>query len=159
MRRKDREMDRDFALAVADKCEWATVSVITPEGEPYGVPVSVARDGDCLYFHTAQEGRKVDAFKADPRVWVVCVGDVERAEKAFTTGFESAMFEGECREVEDGDEKVRALRLLCEKYTPNNMSNFDAAVAGSLARTGVFKIRILSASGKAKVLKPHQRAD
>ena len=39
MRRTDRERDADFALAVADKCEWATVSVVTPEGEPYGVPV------------------------------------------------------------------------------------------------------------------------
>lgn len=159
MRRRDRERDRDFALAVADKCEWATVSVVTPSGEPYGVPVSVVRDGDELYFHTAQEGKKIDALRSDPRVWVVCVGDVERAEKAFTTGFESAMFEGECREVEDEAEKVRALRLLCEKYTPDNMRNFDAAVAASLARTGVYRISILSASGKAKVLKSHQKAD
>lgn len=159
MRRKDRERDAEFALAVADKCEWAVVSVITPEGEPYGVPVSVVRDGDSLYFHTAKEGRKIDALKACPRVWVSCVGDVERAEKAFTTGFESAMFEGDCREVTDDDEKVRALRLLCEKYTPRNMHEFDAAIAASLARTGVYRINILSASGKAKVLKPQYKAD
>lgn len=159
MRRKDREKDRGFALAVADKCEWAVVSVVTPAGEPYGVPVSVVRDGEGLYFHTAKEGKKIDALKADPRVWVTCVGDVERAAKAFTTGFESAMFEGECREVTDRDEKVRALRLLCEKYTPGNMGNFDAAMTASLERTGVYRIAILSASGKAKVLKPQQKAD
>ena len=34
MRRKDREMSREFALAVMDKCEWTVVSFVTPEGEP-----------------------------------------------------------------------------------------------------------------------------
>ena len=153
MRRKDRERDGDFALSIADKCEWAVVTVVTPEGEPYGVPVSVVRDGDNLYFHTAKEGKKIDALQADPRVWVVCVGDVERAVYSFTTGYESAMFGGECREVTDENEKVRALRLLCEKYTPQNMNNFDSAVEASLPRTGVYRIKLLSSSGKAKVLK------
>lgn len=159
MRRKDRERDADFALAVADKCEWAVISTVTPEGQPYGVPVSVVREGGFLFFHTAKEGRKIDVLKANPHVWVTCVGDVERAISAFTTGYESAMFEGECTEVTEDREKVRALRLLCEKYTPDNMSVFDDAVAASLARTGVYRIKILSASGKAKVLKPHQKAD
>ena len=63
------------------------------------------------------------------------------------------MFGGECREVTDENEKVRALRLLCEKYTPQNMNNFDSAVEASLPRTGVYRIKLLSSSGKAKVLK------
>lgn len=48
MRRKDREMPREFALEVAANCEWAVVSCITPEGAPYGVPVSVVSDGGAL---------------------------------------------------------------------------------------------------------------
>lgn len=44
MRRKDREMDEDFALEIADKCEYAVLSVIDNNGEPYCVPgSSVAR--------------------------------------------------------------------------------------------------------------------
>lgn len=153
MRRSDREMPRDFALAVADKCEWAVVSFVTPEGEPYGVPVSIALDGEEMYFHTAKEGRKIDCLASSPKVHVVCVGDVERAKDKFTTAYESAMIEGECTEVTDDAEKVRALRLLCEKYTPENMGSFDAAVAASLARTGIYKIKMLSLTGKAKILK------
>lgn len=155
MRRKDRQMPREFALAVADKCEWAVVSFVTPEGEPYGVPVSVVREGDALYFHTAKEGRKIDCINASAHVHVVCVGDVERASDKFTTGYESAMAEGECREVTDDAEKVHALRLLCEKYTPTNMAAFDKAVAASLERTGVYKISLHSVTGKAKILKQH----
>ena len=91
MRRKDREMSREFALAVMDKCEWTVVSFVTPEGEPYAVPVSAVREGDVLFFHTAKEGRKIDCIAHSPAVHVVCVGDVERAKDKFTTGYECAM--------------------------------------------------------------------
>ena len=54
MRRKDREMSREFALAVMDRCEWTVVSFVTPEGAPYAVPVSAVREGDALFFHTGR---------------------------------------------------------------------------------------------------------
>ena len=153
MRRKDRAMPREFALAVMDKCEWTTVSFVTPDGRPYAVPVSAVRDGESLYFHTAQEGRKIDCLRHSPVVQVVCVGDVERAADKFTTGYECAMADGVCREVTDDGEKIRALRLISEKYTPGIMAEFDAAVKASLARTGVYEIRLTDITGKAKVLK------
>ena len=153
MRRKDREMSREFALAVMGKCEWTTVSFVTPEGEPYAVPVSAVREGDALYFHTAKEGRKIDCLSHSPSVHVVCVGDVERAKDKFTTGYECAMADGVCREVADEAEKLHALRLISEKYTPAHMDAFDKEVAASLARTGVYRIDLGTVTGKAKVLK------
>ena len=60
-------MTREFALAVADKCEWTTVSFVTPEGEPYSVPVSAVRVGESLYFHSAREGRKAECIAACPK--------------------------------------------------------------------------------------------
>lgn len=153
MRRKDREKDAEFALVVVDKCEWAVVSCIHAQGNPYGVPVSIVRDGNAVYFHTAKEGKKIDAFSANPHVWFVCVGDVKSATNSFTTAYESAMFEGDCVEVADEEEKIRALKLLCEKYTPSNMEKFDEAIRASLARTGVYRTEICNLTGKAKVLK------
>ena len=38
MRRKDREMPPEFALTVADKCEYAVISMTDISGEPYCVP-------------------------------------------------------------------------------------------------------------------------
>ena len=63
------------------------------------------------------------------------------------------MADGVCREVTDDGEKIRALRLISEKYTPGIMAEFDAAVKASLARTGVYEIRLTDITGKAKVLK------
>ena len=62
------------------------------------------------------------------------------------------MIEGICTEVTDEAEKIRALRLLCKKYTPQNMDHFDRAIQASLHRTGVYK-EIFSITGKAKILK------
>lgn len=153
MRRKDREMSKEFALSVMEKYEWTTVSFVTPDGAPYSVPVSAALDGNALYFHTAKEGRKIDCLRHSEVVHVVCVGDVERATDKFTTGFECAMAEGICREITEDEEKIRALRLIAEKYTPTLADKFDEAVKKSLDRTGVFKIELSDITGKAKVLK------
>ena len=153
MRRKDREQSTEFALKTAQECEFAVISMIDTDGRPYGVPVSTVLDGEALYFHSAKEGRKIDCLRRSPAVHIVCVGAVRRAADEFTTGYECAMIEGICTEVTDDAEKIRALRLLCKKYTPQNMDHFDRAIQASLHRTGVYKIAVLSVTGKAKVLK------
>lgn len=150
MRRKDRQMPEEFALAVIDKCSFAQVAMTDEKGNPYCVPLSVAGDGGSIYFHSAFEGTKTDILKRNPKVYVSCVGDVTPATDRFTTEFESAAFSGTACEVTDIQEKIRALRLICEKYTPANMKNFDDAIAKSLDRTAVWKIRIENLTGKRK---------
>ena len=75
MRRKDREMPPEFALTVADKCEYAVISMTDISGEPYCVPVTIARDGNAVYFHSAKEGQKITALRANPGICMACVGD------------------------------------------------------------------------------------
>ena len=58
MRRKDREMPPEFALTVADKCEYAVISMTDISGEPYCVPVTIARDGNAVYFAKDTETKK-----------------------------------------------------------------------------------------------------
>ena len=60
MRRKDREMTEEFAYIISDKCEWAVVSMIDPQGLPYCVPLSIVRDESSIYFHCAKDGFKVE---------------------------------------------------------------------------------------------------
>ncbi len=150
MRRKDRQMPADFAFSVADKCEYAVLSMIDPAGAPYCVPVTIARDGNAIYFHSAKDGEKINALRANPSVCMACVGDTKRATDKFTTEFESAIIRGEACEVTDDNEKIHALRLICLRHTPSNMANFDAAIQKSLSRTAVWKICITSVTGKRK---------
>ena len=153
VRRKDREQDENFALMVADKCEYAIMSMVLEDGSPYCIPLSIARDGDFIYFHCAYEGQKIDALKSHPSVCLSCVGDTRRAEDEFTTEYESAVIFGTAQRVEEEKEKIHALRLICERHTPKNMKNFDKAIGTSLNRTDIWRISIRHITGKAKKIR------
>ena len=150
MRRKDREMSETFAWEVAGKCEWATLGIVDPSGEPYAIPVSIACEDRHIYFHSAQGGFKTECLQNHAKVCVSCVGDTHRLTDAFTTEFESAVLRGTAVEVTDEQEKVHALRLLCQRHTPANMDHFDDAIFRSLSRTAVWRIDVMEITGKRK---------
>jgi len=150
MRRKDRELPRDSALAVVDTCRYSVMATVNQDGSPYCVPLSMARDGEWLYFHSALEGHKIDNLRYRNRVCVSCVGVVRDLPGEFSIGFESAIINGSAREVTDSEEKIHALELISKRYTPANMAAFDEAIKKELGRTGIWKIHIDEISGKGK---------
>ena len=150
MRRQDREMDRDFALMVVDTCEYAVLSMVNGAGEPYCVPITIVRQGECIYFHCAMAGEKIDCLRGHSQICMACVGKTHRLTDRFTTEFESAILRGDAQEVTEKEEKVEALRQLCQRHTPTNMHAFDEAIAGSLPRTAIWKITIGEITGKRK---------
>lgn len=156
MRRKDRQMPEEFAWEVVDKCEYAFLAMIAEDGAPYGLPITIVRMGESIYFHSAMEGRKIRSLQKSPRVCLTCVGDTEIQQEQYTTLYESAVVFGTAEEVTDAEEKKEALRHLCLRHTPDYMAGFEAAIHRSLARTAVWKIRVEEISGKAKQRSEHQ---
>lgn len=152
MRRKDREQSREFALNTADRCEYAVLSMTMPDGRPYCVPLSMVRDGDCLYFHCALQGQKLEALRKEPRVCVCCVTDTRTVPERFTMAYASALLTGTAEEVTDTGEKRRALELLCRRYAPENPAGVGPAIASDLSRTGVWKILLSAVTGKANLI-------
>lgn len=170
MRRKDREMSAEFAILLIDRSHYAVLSTVNLEGYPYGVPLSVVRKDDALYFHSAKGGDKVDAFAANSKVCLTFVGEVNvpdlytegelthlSEEKisaltshVFTTEFESAMVFGHVSLVENMQEMVEALRLICEKYTPDKMKYFDLAIQSGMSSTNIYKVEIEKITAKRK---------
>lgn len=150
MRRKDREMDKEFALEMADKCEYAVLSMAEPDLTPYCVPLSIVRDGGFIYFHCAKAGKKSDILKKNPKVCISCVGDTHRMENKFTTEYESAIIFGTAQEVSEDEEKIHALKILCERHTPMNMAEFDEAIKRSLSVTAIWRVSIDEITGKRK---------
>ena len=149
MRRKDRQISKEEALLVVDNCAYGVVSM-SVDGEPYAVALSIARDGESIYFHSAAVGKKVDMLRESPKVCVICVGGVEPSQVDFTTKYESAVIFGTAFEITDEEQKISALRLISEKYTPGVMSVFDEEIRRSLKETGVWRISIDEITGKAK---------
>lgn len=171
MRRKDREMDREFGLMVIDKARHATLSMVSEKGEPYAIPVSPARVGDVVYFHSAREGTKLDILRSHPEVTMVFVGDIHvpdpitpeeyleyKAENKmgmfastkFTTEYESAIIQGRVFFVESEEEAMKGLRTISEKFTPLNMDYFEEAARSGLHRVQVLRMDIREITAKRK---------
>jgi len=149
MRRKDREMPREFALDVVDKCQYATLAMIS-EGKPYCVPLSIVRIDDNIYFHSAKAGQKTDALNKNPDVCISCVGDTNLVPRDFTTEYECAIIKGKAVEVTDDNEKIEVLKHICQRYAISNMAGFDGAIKMSLSRTAIWKISMDEVTGKRK---------
>ncbi len=150
MRRKDRQRTCAFAQQVLDACMYATLAMTDMQGRPYCVPINPVREGDALYFHAAMEGKKTDCLRNNPAVCIAAVGRTRVPAGKFTMQYESAIATGRAEEVTDTEMKIHALRLLCQKFAPADMGAFDEAVARSLTRTAVWRVRLQTISGKCK---------
>ena len=156
MRKSDRQKSAEWALEVFDRAPYVTVSMTRPDGTPYGLPLSlVRRDSETFYFHCAADGEKLDCLGVNPVVSLSavskCTPRFEEDRNNFTEYYHSAVALGEASIVSDDDEKIMALRLLCERFLPKYMDHFDEAIARSLDRTTVVRIRLLEPPvGKCK---------
>ena len=149
-------MDAAFALQVFDKAPFITVSFTRPEGQAYGLPLSLVRvDDKTFYFHCALEGDKLDCIKANP---IVCLSAVTRCtptvgpnDGIFTLQYKSAVAVGKAELVESDNEKITALRAICQRFLPKHMDAFDDAIKRSLHRTAVVRITLTEPpTGKRK---------
>lgn len=156
MRKKSREMDNEWALQIMRKAPYITVSFTRKDGTAYGLPLSLAcTDDNTWYFHCANEGDKLDAIRQNPNV---CLSAVTRCQPtvgpkdlSFTVQYKSAVAFGKAEIVTNDEEKVLALRAICERFLPQNMDAFDASIARSLSRTTVVRIRLTEKpTGKRK---------
>lgn len=147
MRKSQRQQSSQWALEVLRKAPYVTMSMVQPDGRPYGLPLSiVVADEETMYFHCASEGHKIDCITANP---VVALSAVSKCTPAFETErmnytehYHSATAVGVVSEVVDAEEKIRALKLLCERFLPRHMEHFDAAIQRSLSRTAVYRINL-----------------
>ena len=144
-------MDATFALEVLDKAPYVTVSMTKPDGTPYGLPLSLARiDENTFYFHCALEGDKLDCIAHYPTVFLSavtkCAPTVGPKDGSFTLQYRSATAIGKAEIVtdreEDREEKITALRAICQRFLPHHMDAFDDAIARSLDRTAVVRITL-----------------
>ena len=57
--------------------------------------------------------------------------------------------------MEDEQEKLRAIKLICEKYAPTKMEYFNLAVESGLQIVNIYKIEIEELTAKRKKFDAH----
>ncbi|MDE7402876.1 MAG: pyridoxamine 5'-phosphate oxidase family protein [Muribaculaceae bacterium] len=156
MRKASRQKDSEWALEVFDRAPFVVVSMIRPDGTPYGLPLSLVRkNSETFYFHCAAEGEKMDCLLSNPVVSLSavskCSPKFEEEKNNFTEYYNSAIAIGTADIVNDDEEKIEALRLICQRFLPKYMSHFDAAIDRSLGITTVIRIKLTEPPvGKSK---------
>ncbi len=156
MRKESRAMDSQWALEQMHKAPFITVSFVDTDGLPYCLPLSLASEDDInWYFHCAMNGKKLEAIKKYPEVCLSavtrCLPTIGPKDKSFTVQYKSAIALGKATIVADDEEKIHGLRLICERFLPQNMDVFDENIAHSLARTAVVRITLTEPpTGKRK---------
>lgn len=149
MRRIDKEIkDQEIITQIISTSQVCRLG-LAKDNIPYIVPVSFGYDGTNIYIHTAQTGKKIEFFEANP---CVCL-EFERGVTlkthvsdpcSWSFSFQSVVGSGVISEVTDPGAMIEALHLIMKHYSEQNW-NFTEASSVALR---VWKITIESLSGK-----------
>jgi nitroimidazol reductase NimA-like FMN-containing flavoprotein (pyridoxamine 5'-phosphate oxidase superfamily) len=149
VRRADREISLHEAQELLYKGEYGVLSTVGKDGQPYGVPLSYAYKNNCLYFHCAIAGHKLENIESSPRVSFCVVGKTRVLPEKFATEYESAVAFGAAAEVH-GAERHSALVWLLEKYSQGFIEEGRKYIDEKDHATKVVKIVIEHVTGKAR---------
>ena len=156
MRRNDREVT-DEAEIRAVLCRAKVLHLgMVDNGKPYVVPLHYGfewdEDGLILWCHGAREGRKLDAIRANPTVFVEVDCDAELVSGGdvacrWGSYYASVMGDGVATIVEDPDEKTHGLRCLMRTQTGRDFE-VSPRMAAAVC---VLRIEVPQVSAKARV--------
>ncbi len=149
IRRNDREINIQGAKEILDKTEYGILSTVNKDGQPYGVPLSYVYKNNCIYFHCAIDGQKLDNIVYNSKVSFCVVGNTKVLPDKFGTEYESAVAFGVASEVKEV-ERHNALMWLLEKYCPDFIEEGKQYIQQKDKATKVVKIEIHLISGKAR---------
>ena len=149
VRRKDREItDSDVLKKVLKSTKYITV-VLCMDNTPYLVSLSHGYDeaANCLYFHCANEGKKIVYLKANPNVWGQAVQDygvTDECDYAYTC----VHFKGKVSLIHDLGEKRHAMEVMVRQLSENPEAKLAKIKPEKLAKTTIGRIDISCMTGK-----------
>jgi len=150
MRRKDREIKDRKAIDDIIRRSRVCRLAICDDGQPYVVPLNFGYDGRFLYFHCAPEGKKIDTIRKNNLVGFEfdILHEIVTGQQACDWGakYESVMGEGVAEIIEDPNARKAALAYIMRQYGSDAV-DFSEEV---LKKTLIFRVQILSISGKAR---------
>jgi len=134
------------------------LAISTTDG-PYAVAVNHLYLEGNIYFHSAREGRKIEALRSDPRLCFLV--DEVGPQVIFEGGcgisqiYESVVCFGKAEFVEDPAEKRRILECMVRKFVTGDQP-LPPLKDEKIEKTAVVKIAVESMSGKSnKLTKQH----
>ena len=149
IRLKDRVVDDEKAVEIIKKGSYGVLSTIGADGYPYGVPLNYTYFNNCICFHCAQEGHKLENIDYNRKVSFCVVTKSEVLGNEFDTDYESAIAFGKATVITDDSEKKDILLSVLKKYSADYLKAGINYMKKYWDETKVIKIKIEHLSGKA----------
>ncbi len=154
IRRQDRLLEEHLAIALLQSSEYGILSMVDSNGNPYGLPINYIWNGQqSIYLHCAPEGRKLNCISFNNKVSFCIVGKTNVMPDKFSTEYESIVLVCTANIGLSADERMKALLLLIDKYSPEFMEKGMKYAEGSFGRTEIIRLDIIEWSGKSKIIK------
>jgi nitroimidazol reductase NimA-like FMN-containing flavoprotein (pyridoxamine 5'-phosphate oxidase superfamily) len=150
MRKIKRKLSEEESYSLLEDLKTITISMYDEEFKtPYAVIMNPIVNGSTIFVHCANEGRKIDILKKNGNVCITAVSDSKIIEDKFTTAYKSIVITSCARFVEEKEDKIKVLELLCEKLTPSNSQDaITRLIAAQIDNTTIIAFDIESISGK-----------
>ena len=151
IRRQDRLLEEEKAIDLLKNGEYGVLSMQDEGNGAYGIPVNyVWNKENSIYIHCAPEGRKLHCIKRCDTVSFCVVGKTRIISNQFTTEYESIVLKCRACMGLNEEERMHALHLLIEKYSPEYKVIGARYALKSFHRTEVIRLDIEEVSGKCK---------
>jgi nitroimidazol reductase NimA-like FMN-containing flavoprotein (pyridoxamine 5'-phosphate oxidase superfamily) len=150
MRRKDLQItDSNVLKKILSKAKYVTLA-LAKDNQPYLVSLSHGYDEshNCIYFHCANEGKKIDFLKSNNMVWGQALFDAGYREDECDHFFASVHFRGKVAFLGDVDEKRRAAEHMIRKLNKNPEPRIARLKLEELKKAIFGRIDIEYTSGK-----------
>jgi len=151
MRRPEKEIkDRALIESILHQARVCRIAMCQDD-VPYVVPMSFGYRDNCLYFHSALEGKKTDILIHNNRVCFEVDIDHEHVDSQIpsrcTMRYRSVIGFGRAVFVTDPAEKRRALDILMQHYADSPSESYEYSER-PFSKVTIIKVEIKSMSGK-----------
>ena len=150
LRKKEREMSKEFVEAILDGADYGVLSLITEDGYPYGVPINFVYHNNAIYFHSGKLGYKYNCAKNNNKACFTIVSKHLTLPKQYTTAYQSIIAFGRISEIEEGKEKDEATLVFCEKFVGPHKEEAHRRINNGLKHMALLKFEIEHITGKER---------
>jgi nitroimidazol reductase NimA-like FMN-containing flavoprotein (pyridoxamine 5'-phosphate oxidase superfamily) len=150
LRRKDKEIaDERLLKKILRTAKYVTIA-LSMNNEPYLVSLSHGYDEkkNCVYFHCAREGKKLQYLRSNNTVWGQALLDYGYSEGECTYLYASVHFSGKVTMLENLKEKREALTCMIRQIDKNPETLITDLRPERLRNTVVGRIDVAYMSGK-----------
>lgn len=151
MRRMRQQLSKEVCDNILRNATSGTLALLGDGDYPYAVPLSFVYCGNCIYFHSAKSGHKIDAIRREDKASFCVISKDEIHGDEFTTYFRSVIAFGRITIVSSPGEKLEGAKLLGRKYNPNDEEGLSREIEKSLAHMELLRFDIEHLTGKQAI--------